>query len=72
MKLAKQLEENYKVAIRNIRQAANNSIAKEKKSKVISEAVANSRLKDIQAITDSSIKEIDKLFQEKEKQISKL
>lgn len=72
VKLAKQIEEKYKVTIRNLRHAANNNIAKEKKSKVISEAVANSRLKDIQSITDSSIKEIDKLFQEKEKQLSKL
>jgi ribosome recycling factor len=61
--------EASKIAIRNIRRDANDSIKKMKKSSEISEDDARVLEDDIQKLTDDYISKIDKLTEEKEKEI---
>lgn len=68
VKTAKKLAEDAKVAIRNIRRDANDSIKKLEKSE-ISEDESKRYQEDIQKITDKFIAESDKVLATKEKEI---
>lgn len=68
VKVAKKLAEESKVAIRNIRRDANDSIKKLEKSE-ISEDESKRHQDDVQKITDKYIAESDKVLAAKEKEI---
>lgn len=61
--------EECRVAIRNLRRDANDSIKKVEKDKVISEDEAKKAQDDIQKLTDKYIKEVDQVMSGKEKDI---
>ncbi len=61
--------ESAKVAIRNIRRDANDSLKKSLKEKEISEDDERRSQDDVQKITDKFIAEIDKLLQLKESEL---
>lgn len=61
--------EEDRVAIRNLRRDANESIKKLEKDKVISEDEAKKAQDDMQKLTDKYIKEIDQVMAAKEKEI---
>lgn len=65
----KNLAEEGRVAIRNIRRDANDSIKKAQKDKELSEDQEKDSLAEIQKMTDASIKEIDVLLEAKEKDV---
>lgn len=73
--LAKQVQkmgEDAKVAIRNIRRAANDDIKKQKKDGILTEDDVKDAEKTVQDITDKYIKNIDGLSSVKEKEIMKV
>ena len=61
--------EECRVAIRNLRRDANESIKKVEKEKTVSEDEAKKAQDDIQKLTDKYIKEIDQIMAGKEKEI---
>lgn len=70
--LAKQVQkmgEEAKVAVRNIRRAANDDIKKQKKDNLLTEDDVKNAEKTVQDITDKYIKDIDTLTAKKEKDI---
>jgi len=68
-KQCKNLAEEGRVAIRNIRRDANDTIKKAQKDKDISEDQEKDSFAEIQKYTDASIKEIDVLLEAKEKDV---
>ena len=64
--------EKAKISIRNIRREANEDLKKKLKDKVISEDQNQNFEKIIQKLTDNYIENIDKIFKEKEKEISQI
>ena len=68
-KLAKQKAEDAKVAIREIRRKANDTVKKLKADGDITEDVVKKEEKNIQELTDKSCKEVDDLYSTKEKEI---
>ncbi len=69
VKQVKKVGEEFKVAIRNIRRDANDSLKKMKKDKEISEDDLFRMQEDAQKSTDSYIKEIDEIVGGKEKEV---
>lgn len=69
VKTVKQMIENGKVAIRNVRREANEKLKKLEKDHVISEDEHHRYHKEIQELTDESIKELDSVTEMKEKEI---
>jgi ribosome recycling factor len=69
VKIAKNMAESSRVAIRNIRRDANDEFKKLSKSGSISEDDEKKGEDEIQKITDRLIGEIEKLFKAKEKEI---
>ncbi len=69
---AKAMGEKAKVAVRNIRQDANNKIKKLEKDKEISEDESKKAQEQIQKITDEAIKTIDESVKNKEDAILKV
>lgn len=69
LKKAKAIGEESKVAVRNIRRAANDDVKKLEKSKDLSEDVARATTNGIQKATDKVIKQIDDVIAAKEKDI---
>ncbi|WP_120951306.1 ribosome recycling factor [Helicobacter sp. L8] len=69
---AKGMGEKAKVAVRNIRQDANNQIKKLEKDKEISEDQSKKALAEVQKITDGAIKKIEDALKAKEEEILKL
>jgi ribosome recycling factor len=61
--------ENAKIAVRNLRRDANESVKKLVKDKLASEDDQKRAEADIQKVTDSRISEIDKLIASKEQEI---
>ena len=61
--------EDCRVAVRNLRRDANESIKKVEKDKTVSEDEAKKAQDDIQKLTDKYIKEIDQIMAGKEKEI---
>jgi ribosome recycling factor len=68
-KQAKQLAENSKVAVRNIRRDANEELKKAQKSGSLTEDELKAKESELQKSTDKFIQEIDKVFADKEKEI---
>ena len=69
VKLVKTEGEDAKIAIRNIRRDANESLKKLVKDKVCSDDDERRAQDDIQKLTDKSVSEVDKLLAEKEKEV---
>ncbi|MFM8467540.1 MAG: ribosome recycling factor [Oxalobacteraceae bacterium] len=69
VKLVKSEAEDGKIAIRNIRRDANESLKKLLKDKTISEDDERRSQDDVQKLTDKFVAEVDKLVAEKEKEI---
>jgi ribosome recycling factor len=61
--------ENAKIAVRNLRRDANESVKKLVKDKLASEDDQKRAEADLQKVTDSRITEIDKLIASKEQEI---
>ena len=72
VKQAKGMVENSKIAIRNIRKDANNSVKKLEKDKEINEDESKKAQDEIQKITDSHIVKVDEAFKVKEADILKV
>ncbi len=72
VKHAKQLAEQARVAVRNVRRDANDSLKKAQKDGDISEDEAKRGEDEIQKLTDQHTKEIDELLEAKEKEILEL
>ncbi|MDJ0674347.1 MAG: ribosome recycling factor [Calothrix sp. MO_167.B42] len=70
VKIAAKYAEEGKVAIRNIRRDAVDSIRKQEKSSEISEDESRDLQDDIQKLTDKYTKKIDELLADKEKDIT--
>lgn len=69
VKLVKNEGEDAKIAVRNIRRDANESLKKLLKDKAISEDDERRAQDDVQKLTDKFVAEIDKLVVEKEKEV---
>jgi ribosome recycling factor len=69
VKMAKNMAEQARVAIRNIRRDANEDLKKQEKSSDITEDDLKRGLDEIQKMTDDFIKTIDDALEEKEKEI---
>ncbi|MFP4373707.1 MAG: ribosome recycling factor [Spirochaetaceae bacterium] len=69
VKIAKNMAEQCRVSIRNIRRDANDELKKAKKDGELSEDEEKRLEEDIQKLTDSYVKEVDEALQEKEKDI---
>ncbi len=69
VKLVKNEGEDAKIAVRNIRRDANESLKKLLKDKAISEDDERRAQDDVQKLTDKFVAEIDKLMLEKEKEV---
>jgi len=65
----KNIAEEGRVAVRNIRRDANEHVKKAHKDKVVSEDQQADALERIQKLTDEHIKEIDDLLAKKEKEV---
>ena len=69
VKVAKNMAEQSRVAVRNIRREANETLKKKQKNSEITEDDEKKGADDIQKLTDSYIKDINSLLEEKEKEI---
>jgi ribosome recycling factor len=72
VKMAKNMAEQARVAVRNIRRDANDSIKKMEKDGDITEDQSKKGHDDIQEMTDKHIEKIDALLEEKEKEIMEI
>ena len=68
-KLAKKYTEDAKIAIRNIRREANDTLKKMKNNKDISEDDMHKGQERIQKLTDEFVSRVDSLLEEKEREI---
>ncbi len=69
VKVVRELAENARVAVRNIRRDANNDLKELRKEKEISEDEERRGQEQIQKITDESVAKIDSLLKEKEQEL---
>ncbi|MCL4500423.1 MAG: ribosome recycling factor [Deltaproteobacteria bacterium] len=69
VKMVKKMEEDAKVALRNVRREANEDLKEMKKEKLLSEDVAHKGQEEVQKITDDFIKKTEAQAAEKEKEI---
>ncbi|MFM7658976.1 MAG: ribosome-recycling factor, partial [Burkholderiaceae bacterium] len=69
VKLVRSEAEDAKIAIRNIRRDANESLKKLLKDKAISEDDERRTQDEVQKLTDKFVAEVDKLVVEKEKDV---
>lgn len=69
VKHAKQIAEQSRVAVRNIRRDANDDLKKQEKDSEISEDDLKRGEDEVQKLTDSYVKQIDELLDAKEKEI---
>ncbi|MFK4764303.1 ribosome recycling factor [Desulfobaculum sp. SPO524] len=72
VKLAKKYSEDCKIAIRNVRRDANESLKKLEKDKEISEDDQRRGQEEIQKITNAMVEEADKLLKAKDDEIMEL
>lgn len=72
VKLVKRMGEDAKVAVRNTRREANDSLKKLEKDKEISEDELKRGEKEIQELTDDFVARIDKVISEKEKDLMEI
>ena len=71
-KEAKSMGEKTKIALRNIRQDANNAIKKLEKDKSITEDESRTGQNEVQKITDEFVKKADEMVRHKEEEILKV
>ncbi|MFO8049445.1 MAG: ribosome recycling factor [Desulfosudaceae bacterium] len=71
-KQLRQMAEDYKVAVRNVRRDANENLKQLKKDGDISEDDAFAARDKVQELTDSYVERIDEIYKEKEKEILEL
>jgi len=69
VKRCKQLAEDGRVAVRNVRRDANDQAKKAEKDKALSEDQAKDTMAEIQKVTDEKVKEIDDLLAKKEAEV---
>jgi ribosome recycling factor len=69
VKVVKKKGEEGKVAIRNIRRDANDSLKKLEKGKEISEDELKKALDEVQKMTDAYIKKVDETVEHKEQEV---
>ncbi len=69
LKVAKRMAEDQRVAIRNVRREANDTIKNLQKNSTISEDERDGGLEEIQKYTDDYIKQIDDMLDAKEKDV---
>ncbi len=72
VKIAKNLAEQSRVAMRNIRREANETLKKKQKASEITEDDEKKGSDEIQKLTDNYIKDINGLLEEKEKEIMEI
>ncbi len=72
VKLAKKYAEEAKVAIRNIRRDANDTVKKMKNSKELTEDEMHKGQDEVQKLTDSFVEKSDQLLEIKEKEIMEI
>ena len=72
VKVVKELTENARVAVRNIRRAANDDLKSLQKEKEISEDEERKGQELVQKVTDQSIAKLEALLQEKEKELMEI
>ncbi|WP_418887010.1 ribosome recycling factor [Gloeobacter morelensis] len=70
VKVLRNLAEEGRVAVRNIRRHAIDEVRKEEKDAKISEDESRRLQDEVQKLTDKSIQQIEKLFEAKEKEIT--
>ncbi len=69
VKMAKKTSEDAKVALRNIRREANESLKKMKNNKELTEDEMHKGYDEVQKIIDSYVERVDQILAEKEKEI---
>ncbi len=69
VKIVKNMGEDSKISIRNIRREGNENLKKLEKDKVLSEDDSHRAMDEVQKVTDKKIKEIDVIQEEKQKEI---
>ncbi len=69
VKMIKKMEEEAKVALRNVRREANDDFQEMKKEKLLSEDEVHRGTEEVQKITDDYIKKVEGQGSEKEKEI---
>ncbi len=69
VKTLKKMDEEHKVAVRNLRRKAIEDLKKLEKDKVISEDDLKKYEKEVQTITDSYIAKLDEILHHKEKEV---
>ena len=72
VKVVRELAENARVAVRNIRRDANGDLKTLARDKDISEDEEHKGQELVQQVTDGSVEEIDTLLQEKEKELMEI
>ena len=72
VKVAKKYTEEAKVAIRNIRREANDSLKKKQKDKILAEDEVRKGEAEVQKITDSFVAKADQALARKEKEIMEI
>lgn len=72
VKLARRLGEDAKIAIRNVRREANETLKKLEKEKEITEDDLKRGEKDIQDLTDSFVQKVDNTIDKKEKEVMEI
>jgi ribosome recycling factor len=72
VKIAKNMAEQSRVAVRNIRREANDILKKKQKSSEITEDDEKKGADEVQKLTDNYINEINLLLEEKEKEIMEI
>lgn len=72
VKVAKNMAEQSRVSIRNIRREANDSLKKKQKGSEITEDDEKKGADEVQKLTDNYIKEINILLEDKEKEIMEI
>lgn len=72
VKMAKNMAEQARVAVRNIRRDANDSLKKLQKDSTITEDDEKKGMDDIQKMTDESVEQIDAVLEDKEKEIMEI
>lgn len=72
VKVAKNMAEQSRVSIRNVRREANDSLKKKQKGSEITEDDEKKGAEEVQKLTDNYIKEINVLLEDKEKEIMEI
>ncbi|MDC7225628.1 MAG: ribosome recycling factor [Spirochaetales bacterium] len=72
VKVAKNMAEQSRVAVRNVRREANDNLKKKQKASEITEDDEKKGADEVQKLTDNYIKEINLLLEEKEKEIMEI